>query len=329
MRIFAYEHITGGSLMGQRGIATLAPEGELMLQALVQDLVAVPDVEVVVMRDPRLSVDLPGTAFVPRSASEFWPTFRRALREADAVWPIAPEHDGILERLSREVTEAGRVLLGSRPEAVGVTGSKLRTEAVLSAAGVSAIPTFADEASVPPGVREVVVKPDDGAGCQETFAFRERAELRQWLRQHAARGQVFQPLVRGEALSLSVLCCDRGARLLACNRQHIAFTGHRIQFSGVSVNALPDLHGRYAQLARAVVAALPGLWGYVGIDFIDAADGPVVVEVNPRLTTAYAGLRDALEINPARLVLDLPRSIDEPVLSASGRAVKVELGHAL
>lgn len=328
MRIFAYEHITGGGLLDQCAIAALAPEGELMLRALVRDLVALPEVGVVVMRDPRLSFDLPGAAHVPRSASGFWPTFRRALREADAVWPIAPEQDGILEHLSREVTQAGRVLLGSRPEGVRVTASKLRTAGVLSAAGVTAIPTFVDEASVPPGVREVVVKPDDGAGCQETFAFRERAELRQWLKQHAAPGQVFQPLVRGEALSLSVLCCDRGARLLACNRQHIRFAGHRIQFSGVSVNALPDLHGRYAQLASAVVAALPGLWGYVGIDFIDAADGPVVVEVNPRLTTAYAGLRAALGINPARLVLDLPRSIDDPVTPAPGRSVTVELEHA-
>jgi predicted ATP-grasp superfamily ATP-dependent carboligase len=174
----------------------------------------------------------------------------------------------------------------------------------------------------------VVVKPDDGAGCQETFAFRERAELRQWLKQHAAPGQVFQPLVRGEALSLSVLACERGARLLACNRQHIRFAGHRIQFAGVSVNALTDLHGRYAQLASAVVAALPGLWGYFGIDFIDTAEGPVVVEVNPRLTTSYAGLREALGINAARLVLDLPHSIDQPVSSAISRAVKVELEHA-
>jgi len=31
----------------------------------------------------------------------------------------------------------------------------------------------------------------------------------------------------------------------------------------------------------------------------------VVVEVNPRLTTSYAGLRRATECNPARLVVDM------------------------
>jgi predicted ATP-grasp superfamily ATP-dependent carboligase len=165
--------VTAGGLPDQHGIAALAPEGELMLRALVQDLVAISDVEVVFMRDPRLSFDLPGTAHVARSAWEFWPTFRRAAREVDAVWLIAPEQGGILERLSREVTKAGRVLLGSRPKAVGVTGSKLRTARVLSAAGV-VDSTFADEAGIPASVREVVVRPDDGGAAGRRLCSRPR-----------------------------------------------------------------------------------------------------------------------------------------------------------
>lgn len=42
--------------------------------------------------------------------------------------------------------------------------------------------------------------------------------------------------------------------------------------------------------------AIPGLEGLFGIDILLTAEGPVVVEVNPRLTTAYAGLRRALGI---------------------------------
>jgi predicted ATP-grasp superfamily ATP-dependent carboligase len=37
--------------------------------------------------------------------------------------------------------------------------------------------------------------------------------------------------------------------------------------------------------------ALPGLRGFVGIDVVwHPQRGPVVIEVNPRLTVAYAGL---------------------------------------
>ena len=50
---------------------------------------------------------------------------------------------------------------------------------------------------------------------------------------------------------------------------------------------------------------LPGLAGYVGMDVI-VDDGRVtVLEINPRLTTSYAGLHRAIGRNPAGLVLDL------------------------
>jgi predicted ATP-grasp superfamily ATP-dependent carboligase len=35
------------------------------------------------------------------------------------------------------------------------------------------------------------------------------------------------------------------------------------------------------------------------------SDGPVAIEINPRLTTSYVRLRDALGANPAGLVLQL------------------------
>jgi predicted ATP-grasp superfamily ATP-dependent carboligase len=96
----------------------------------------------------------------------------------------------------------------------------------------------------------------------------------------------------------------------------------------VSVNAIRDSDGRYAQLAREVARALPGLWGYVGIDVIDAVDGPIVVEINPRLTTSYAGLRRALGINAAELVLDLPGSLEDRASFKSRDIVDVEVAHA-
>jgi predicted ATP-grasp superfamily ATP-dependent carboligase len=130
-------------------------------------------------------------------------------------------------------------------------------------------------------------------------------------------------------LSLSLLCCDGYARLLSVNRQHVHEADGALHFSGVTVNALPDADGCFADLAARIAAAIPGLWGHVGVDLVRAAGGPTVIEVNPRLTTSCAGLHGALGINLGALVLGLPRSLQAATLPdpGTGRAIDVRLGH--
>jgi predicted ATP-grasp superfamily ATP-dependent carboligase len=328
VRIFAYEHITGGGMLDEPQVAPLAPEGEMMLRALVDDLTAIPGVEVTVMRDFRLKADLPARTLVVQ-AGQFDAVFRQAMQECDAVWPIAPEQDGILSRITHEMLACGRTLLGNRPDAIVIAASKRATAATLAQAGIAVVPVYSSERGLPRDISEIVVKPDDGAGCQDTLLFGDRANLRGWLREHASSKQIFQPYIRGEARSLSVLCCDGRARLLACNRQKVELENGAFRFEGVSVNAVADRDGRYAVLANAIARTLHGLWGYCGVDFIETDTGPIVVEVNPRLTTSYAGLHRATGINPAQLVLELPGSLEAVEgMRHRTRAVEVEVAHA-
>jgi len=89
---------------------------------------------------------------------------------------------------------------------------------------------------------------------------------------------------------------------------------------------MADADGALLDLAKRAIAAIPGLWGYVGIDVVLTQRGPVVLEVNPRLTTSYAGLRAALDINPARLVLDLLDEREQPFTPIpGGRAIEVSV----
>jgi len=68
-----------------------------------------------------------------------------------------------------------------------------------------------------------------------------------------------------------------------------------------------------------------GLSGIIGIDLILTKEGPVVVEVNPRVTTAYAGLHASLGINPAAFLPELIRDGRPPTLPHLPRPSPVEV----
>jgi len=306
MKIFVYEFVTGGGLAEEPLPPGLVHEGDLMLRALLADLAALPDLDVFSSRDPRLPA-LPGVpAIAPGPGENAARHFARGVSAADAVWPVAPETGGVLERLAGDTVERGRILLGCRPDALRVAASKRATAAALSAAGVSVVPTFVTGDDLPPLPGPWVLKPDDGAGCDGTRLVRDWRRARRILASESGRF-VAQPWIEGDALSLSLLCGEGRAMLLSCNRQHVRVTEGRLSLAGISVNALPDRDGRFARLGEEAAAAIPGLWGYIGVDLILGKDGPVVLEVNPRLTTSYVGLGPALGINPAALVLGLLR----------------------
>lgn len=305
MKVFVFEYATGGGCANAALPAFLA-DGELMWRALLDDLTAIPGVEVITLRDDRLALPtIPGADIVATRAATYTDDFRHCLDAADAVWMVAPESGGILEKLSRETLLAGKRLLSSRPEGIRIGASKMATAHRLALCGVATIPAYASPyLMIEDG--PIVMKPDDGAGCQDTRLFANLEEAEAWTLTNSAAGYIFQPFVSGQARSLSVLCCDGRAQLLAVNRQHVSQHQGHMEFQGVSINDQADTEGDYAVLANRIAAAIPDLWGHVGIDFIATRTGPVVVEVNPRLTVSYVGLSAALACNLAQRLLDLP-----------------------
>ena len=320
MKIFAYEHITGGGCAGEPVRQALLAEAMLMLRALAGDLAAFTEVRT--LCDARFEDECGDWAqCLVRNHSEWELCFDQLVRETDATWLVAPETGGVLERLSTRVVSRGKRLLGSAPHAVALAASKLATANALTDAGVLIVPTRDAARSKMAG--PCVVKPDDGCGCEDTRRFAQAADAVAWIAaQPSPERFVTQPYMKGDPISLCVVASATHVCLLSVNRQLIELRDDAFCFRGCVVNAMADTGGKLASLAERTVAAIPGLHGYVGIDVLLTQDGPVVVEVNPRLTTSYAGLRSALGINPAELILKLMRNPTRYGLPP-GRAVTV------
>jgi hypothetical protein len=321
MRIFVSEYVCGGGWPSETIAGSLAVEGRAMLCAIVDDLSRIAGVEVETTWDAclgRIPFSRARTVETQSPADELR-HFRRLAAACDAALVIAPEFDGILLSRCRIVEEARRRLLGPGSRAVALCTDKLRLAVHLREAGIETIPAEsftwgnARPTSGADSPREfpAVIKPRDGAGSQNTWLVKSAEEflrLRAALAGDHPQGEfIVQPYVAGQAASVALLFApsQREVEVLIPAEQRISGDG-RLRYLG---GRLPLGKADSAALQRTALAAcrsIPGLRGYVGVDLIvPSADPgrPVVVEINPRLTTSYLGYRALAENNLAEWML--------------------------
>jgi len=276
-----------------------------MREAIVRDFSAIPGVEVVVCYDSRLPEPQGARILIPvEIGTNPWELWAECFASADALLLIAPETEGVLTRLTQLASQYDATLLGSYERAVGITSSKSFTAEILIAAGIPTIACYRwpDMPSIDSNA--YVAKRDDGAGCEDSAYFESRADLDGWM-QTRKLSHIVQPYLPGIAASISILCKDGQAWLLSCNRQKIELDASQFAYSGSILNDLHEYRQQFMEIANQIAIAIPGLFGYVGIDLIVNGDEMHVLEINPRLTTSYVGMHEATGLNPARLILDL------------------------
>jgi predicted ATP-grasp superfamily ATP-dependent carboligase len=305
MHVFLYEWATGGGLIGELGPspASLLDEGAAMVGALAADLMRIKDCRVTTLRDPRvLNLALPGCEIVDvitRIAHH--DEIERLSTAADATILIAPEFDSILLKTARRVVASGGRLISPSPEFIQIAGDKQRTCERLAAAGVPVPEGRALEPDEPvPSdfTFPAVVKPAEGAGSQDSYLVSsayDAAPAYAWRRR-------LEQYVPGMAASIAVLCGSGGRVRLAACKQRISDDG-RLRYLGGELPLVAGLAERAESLAERAIAAMPAAVGYVGVDLVlgREPDGSAdaVIEINPRLTTSYVGLRAAAKGNLA------------------------------
>lgn len=230
---------------------------------------------------------------------------RSAVRGVDATILIAPESGGLLKRLAAAVLEAGGKLLSPGPDFIDLTTDKQRLAEYLGAAGIPVpqgnliLPGQPVRLPIPP---PWVVKPRDGAGSIDVT----RLDIPP---SEPARAEVrLEAYCPGQAVSVAALAGPGGFLLLEPCRQRLRDSLH-FEYLGGSLPLPSELRQRAIHLARRTLQSLPETQGYVGMDMVLGAradgEGDVLIEVNPRMTTSYAGLRRAADRNLAREMVEV------------------------
>lgn len=332
MKLFVYEFVTGGGTWHSAGkidpTGSLLAEGAAMARGAIADLLAA-GIEVTATLDARLrgQIDLPCDVQRVTNAHDELAAFDRLVRQADATLLIAPEIGGILLARCRRVEHLGGRLISPDSRFVAIAADKQVTAERLCSRDVR----------VPPGVRlgsqwegldpalfPAVLKPCDGAGSWQVARLDDADQLRcrlstPALQQELRRGNLrLERFVPGKAASVAVLCGPLAKEVLQPSQQILA---GEFEYQGGRLPLSSPLATRARRLAESALEALPRTVGYVGVDMIlgSATDGSedCVIEVNPRLTTSYVGLRAACRQNLAAAMVDV--ALGRPVTLSFAR----------
>ncbi len=342
MRLFVSEFICGGGWSGGERPASLVREGAAMLRAFLGDLLRLPGVCVVTTWDRRLGSELgiasPAVEVIPLSGPEEEQlVFDRLCREVDCVYVIAPELD---HELSRRVSAISRQKPLSQTgncsvAAIDLCGDKWALFDHFTQQGIPTIPTVCvdsgNDVSTLGWPR--VLKLRWGAGSQAMQRVDSPLDWDRAIRSYDpasySTAAIAQPFVEGFALSVGAIIDRAGTvHLLPIADQFIDLAGGFAYRGG----RIPSTHagGSLDALLRRALATIPGLFGYVGIDvlipasFPDQPPGqvplterssigpPLIVEINPRLTTSYVGYQQLCIDNLAGLWIG-PESVLAPL----------------
>jgi predicted ATP-grasp superfamily ATP-dependent carboligase len=322
--VLIYEFFTGGGC--PEGPLPQGPAAEAlgMLWAALTDFRNWGAVHTMALLDPRFEEcvsglnrnTLPADEVVCALPGSHETLYHSLLKRCDAVLIVAPETNGILAGLTAQAEIAGKMILGSSASAAMAAGDKAACSRIWNRAKLPTPETrmtrFASADRVAKQMKcPLIAKPVDGIGSEGVFRLDGISELPAILgsiRKVTGHDHLLlQSYVEGIPVSVSLMVLNGRCLPLSLNGQ-LMEAGSAFRYLGSQVPYDHPAREDAIALACSAVRLIPGLHGYVGVDMVLSKDTPQLIEINPRMTTSYIGLRQVAQANLAQVIWDTCRT---------------------
>jgi predicted ATP-grasp superfamily ATP-dependent carboligase len=245
---------------------------------------------------------------------------RKTAESTDAAYVIAPETNRTLQSLVEIVEQTHATSLNCRSNAIGKVADKAVLYESLRKLGLSTPKTIA--LSILGGIAEikraingnlsfpVIIKPSDGVSCAGLSVAQGPSQVAGAVdkikREQPSKDFLAQEYVNGVPASVSLISSGDTAVSISLNKQDVT-VGEPSAVSSYNGGLVPfdsPLKPEAFGAAEKIFEHFRDLRGYVGVDLVLTEKEPVVIEVNPRLTTSYVGLRRVVDFNPAQAIVN-------------------------
>jgi predicted ATP-grasp superfamily ATP-dependent carboligase len=333
--IFIFEFVSGGGFNQVEIPSSLICEGYAMLRTIIEDFKNL-GFHITTLLDSRiefLSHYLKADVIKSVELEEdYLKKYTDCVKDSNYCFVIAPEFSNILFNLTKIVTTNKKTLLSIDLNGVKLGASKLETYRFFIGNKMGTpksykIPSkggFLDLDFILQKFNllnsPIVIKPDDGVGSELIFYFEKKDNILLFFESSnkiidTNRTYLLQEYIEGDPMSVSIIndkTLDKpvknSLKILSINAQNLQITDPNkdsVYFGGSTpVYQFEQLKNQIEDiLARVDLSAFQG---YFGIDFVKKSDNSLsFIEINPRLTTSYVGIRNILEFNPMALLLNL------------------------
>jgi len=341
LRLLVYEHVSGGGFADELITTSVLSEGFGMLRTLISDFKAAGHKVTTTLdsRIARLNPPIAADCIVPVfSCDKTQVTIQKIAESADAAYVIAPETDGMLQSFVKLIEQTGVASLNCTSACIEKVSEKIVFHKFMKNLGVPLPETkfFSitdDLQEIKKAIRSdlnlpVIFKPADGVSCIGLSVVKNEQQIAgaiDKIRESSSKKHfLIQELVKGTATSVSLLSSGSTAVSISLNRQDVTI-GTPNNFSSYSGGVTPFDHpfqNESFKVAEKIVKSVPGLRGYIGIDFVLSENGLAAIEMNPRLTTSYVGLRRSVNYNPAQAIVNAVLKAELPT-QVEGRGFTV------
>lgn len=315
MKLLIYEHVSAGAFREKAISPSVLCEGFGMLRTAVEDaksaghtITTILDEQIAVLNPPLLA----GSIIAARSLVQAENVLFEAAENCDAEYIIAPETKDRLHQLVQKIEQTHAQSLNSTSSAIAQASNKSLLKQHASKLGLATPKTFTftienHPDSIVQTISEkigfpAVLKPAQNVGCEALSIVKSEEQAKAAITKllnHAGSPFIAQPLIQGIAASVTLISNGTEAQPIALNKQHITLKPPN-QLSNYKGGTTPfDDKSKTEAFtsAKQLVESIKGLQGYIGVDLVLTENEPVMIEVNPRLTTSYVGIRKTLKFN--------------------------------
>jgi predicted ATP-grasp superfamily ATP-dependent carboligase len=325
--LFIFEFVSGGGFNEMDIPSSLFCEGFAMLRSIIEDFKEL-HFNITILLDKRiqlLSYLLKADRInIVSESTSYLKEFTNAVKKNEYCYIIAPEFSETLYNLTKIVKDNNKIILSVNLSGIKLAANKFKTFEFLKKNGINTPKTYLiphnkdyfDKNYAIEKFRQlncpIVIKQEDGVGADAIFYFKREEQIHKFFddqdkKLERDKDYIIQEYIEGEDLSVLLLGTFDIPLILSINAQNVDITTHNKNseyFGGYTpVENFKEIKKELLKIFNKL--NLSAFSSCYGIDFMRKKDGKIyLIEINPRLTTSYIGIRNIIDVNLAQLIIN-------------------------